>query len=400
MSDWSILEGDCLEMLRFLGPDTMDTIITDPPYHLTQGSRKGSPGKRGFMGKTWDGGGIAFEPGTWEACFRVAKPGAFLLAFGGTRTFHRLTCAIEDAGWEIRDCVMWLYGCLSEDTEILVDGRWEPYHKDIVGRSALCYDVEHDTYSWQTIEDLFVYDYADTAYRIVSDSTDQIVSRNHRCIVEQDGAFSFRFAEEVAREREARVPVLEDLPALLRDLPMPKPPRSASQPDREPDAVCEQPRPQTVRGVRHTRTDLARVELVYYVGKVWCVKVPTGAFVARRNGKVFVTGNSGFPKSHDISKAIDKAAGAARKQVQPGNAPAYQRFIGNTRPWMNDPDHTIDDSHPITDAAKTWNGWGTSLKPAWEPIIVAMKPLDREPWTIELTPKLLDEWEVIEGARV
>ena len=115
--------GDCIEVMRAMPKCSVDTIITDPPYHLTQASRNGSSrkpgtgpfgrvniGERGFMGKTWDGGGIAFDPKMWATALRVAKPGAMLLAFGGTRTFHRLTCAIEDAGWEIRDCLMWLYG--------------------------------------------------------------------------------------------------------------------------------------------------------------------------------------------------------------------------------------------------------------------------------------------------
>jgi DNA modification methylase len=91
-----LFEGDCLDILPTLPAHLVDTIITDPPYGLT------------FMGKDWDKGvpGEAF----WRAALRVAKPGAILMAFGGTRTYHRLTCAIEDAGWEIRDCMMWLTG--------------------------------------------------------------------------------------------------------------------------------------------------------------------------------------------------------------------------------------------------------------------------------------------------
>ena len=76
----------------------VDRIITDPPYAL------------GFMGKAWDTGLVSFSPAFWAECLRVAKPGAFLLAFGGTRTVHRLACAIEDAGWEIRDRIQWIYG--------------------------------------------------------------------------------------------------------------------------------------------------------------------------------------------------------------------------------------------------------------------------------------------------
>ena len=119
----TLFRGDCIEVMRSLPDDTFDTIITDPPYHLTQASRGGAPrkrgtgpfgrhgvGEKGFMGRSWDGGGVAFNVGIWKEALRVARPGAYLLSFGGTRTFHRVACAIEDAGWTIRDCIMWLYG--------------------------------------------------------------------------------------------------------------------------------------------------------------------------------------------------------------------------------------------------------------------------------------------------
>mgnify|MGYP000949365971 FL=1 len=177
---YKVLQGDCLEVMPALEANSIDTIITDPPYGL------------GFMGKQWDHGvpGVQF----WQAALRVAKPGAMLLAFGGTRTFHRLTCAIEDAGWEVRDVVSWLYG-------------------------------------------------------------------------------------------------------------------------------------------------------------------------------------SGFPKSLDISKAIDKAAGAEREilgespyNARRPNPPVSERYKQGGWP--------ANITAPATPAAATWAGWGTALKPAWEPIILAMKPLD------------------------
>jgi hypothetical protein len=136
-----IICGDCLEVMRGMEPNSIDAIVTDPPYGLE------------FMGKEWDSfksgdiamrrnpemdavnAGASRQGGRQRACvdyqkrqrrdmtnyqesmcqvftesLRVAKPGAFLLAFGGTRTFHRLACAIEDAGWEIRDCLMWVHG--------------------------------------------------------------------------------------------------------------------------------------------------------------------------------------------------------------------------------------------------------------------------------------------------
>lgn len=91
-----IYNCDCIDGMRELPADSVDAIVTDPPYGLS------------FMGKEWDHG----VPGEqfWVEALRVAKPGAHLLAFGGTRTYHRLACAIEDAGWEVRDCLGWLYG--------------------------------------------------------------------------------------------------------------------------------------------------------------------------------------------------------------------------------------------------------------------------------------------------
>lgn len=100
-----VIHGDMLSVLPTLDADSIDAVVTDPPYHLT-GSNKTS----GFMGKAWDGGNIAMRPDTWTEVLRVLKPGGHMLAFGGSRTQHRMACAIEDAGFEIRDTVLWLYG--------------------------------------------------------------------------------------------------------------------------------------------------------------------------------------------------------------------------------------------------------------------------------------------------
>ena len=89
---------DCMEGMKLLDDNSIDSIVTDPPYEI------------GFMGKKWDSTGIAYNVDLWKECLRVLKPGGHLLAFGGTRTYHRMTCAIEDAGFEIRDCIQWLYG--------------------------------------------------------------------------------------------------------------------------------------------------------------------------------------------------------------------------------------------------------------------------------------------------
>lgn len=181
-----LFNGDCLDILPKLERNSVDAIVTDPPYGLE------------FMGKEWDHGvpGVPF----WSAMLNICKPGAFLLAFGGTRTFHRLACAIEDSGWEIRDTVMWVYG-------------------------------------------------------------------------------------------------------------------------------------------------------------------------------------SGFPKSHDVSKAIDKQAGAKRPVIKETASGGYKRLmVTNEREGFRPDDYYPDgnkftSNEPISEDAKRWSGWGTALKPAHEPILVGYKPL-------------------------
>ena len=96
--NYKLYHGNMLDMLEVIELSSIDSIITDPPYELN------------FMGKGWDNSGIAFQKETWQKCYEVLKSGGYLLAFGGSRTFHRIACAIEDAGFEIRDTIMWLYG--------------------------------------------------------------------------------------------------------------------------------------------------------------------------------------------------------------------------------------------------------------------------------------------------
>jgi hypothetical protein len=443
---YEVHQGDCLEVLKQYPDNYFDSVVTDPPYEL------------GFMGKKWDSTGIAYNVELWKECLRVLKPGGHLLAFGGTRTYHRMACAIEDAGFEIRDCIQWLYGCLSEDTEILTLNGWERYHKAIKESPVICYNIDKDTFELHKPERIFIYENEYPAYRIKSDFTDQIVSRNHRCIVERDGRKVFAYAETL--ERQESVPFLESLHDLPETIPylhegtsvtkqdllervrlqeyqqkqegesnpsgamrgegvdnlpcmweerlgVPKDVKEGRNthlqqtvqrgfegggmeetcPQREGELdegvgakvsraydggeqpslegrgdvlqkegqlygseVCTMPRTvptdgeerwlcygtsadrgatlgenveadrsstsyrsqsdqqrscesyvvseqqcsQEVRSYGKTRTTLATVEEVEYVGNMWCVQVPTGAFVARRNGQIFITGNSGF----------------------------------------------------------------------------------------------------------
>jgi len=125
-NSYKLYNGNMLDMLEVIEPNSIDAVITDPPYGLTSitkrfGKENSAPAQfgtdgafsrlsKGFMGKEWDGSGIEYNVDAWRKCYEVLKPGGYLLAFGGTRTFHRIACAIEDAGFEIRDTIMWLYG--------------------------------------------------------------------------------------------------------------------------------------------------------------------------------------------------------------------------------------------------------------------------------------------------
>ena len=487
-----------------------------------------------------------------RAVYNVLLPGAYLLAFGGTRTSHRLACAIEDAGFEIRDTVAWLYGCLDAETEAVTPDGVKPYHKLIAGDPVLCYDPSDGGYSYQPILEVVEYDYSDTAFRLVGDFGEQVVTRNHRCIVERGGVETFQFAEEAAREREARVPILESLSELqdalrgrdqgtgdsqqgvlsamrrcaggggeqhhdaardaqgqstgdmleLRrdilaqreascaredadvfeplqwrasrggvgnpraqrtialeaairgcissaddradqpsmegrpDLPQPErqvcrtadqvrslpsgfsadgaqgrvrdgapadrgasdwalsdarrdspspEPQGNGERQHEPDVVCDERRAQSIRAWRGHRSAVVRIVPFHLTGKVWCLRVPTGAFIAVRGGVAFPTGNSGFPKSLDVSKAIDKAAGAQREvidrvRVKGGGTEHINRSNAAVHDYRPDGyqkgENVLDVTVPATPEAEVWQGWGTALKPAFEPIVVARKPLD------------------------
>ena len=93
-----LINADCIEAMKAMPDNSVDSIVTDPPYEL------------GFMGKSWDASGIAFNVEVWQEALRVIKPGGHLIAFSGSRTYHRMAVAIEDAGFQIRDQIMWVYG--------------------------------------------------------------------------------------------------------------------------------------------------------------------------------------------------------------------------------------------------------------------------------------------------
>jgi predicted RNA methylase len=266
-----VINADCRDAMRAMDAESVDAIVTDPPYGLC------------FMGREWDHGvpGVEF----WAEALRVAKPGAHLVAFGGTRTFHRLTCAIEDAGWEIRDCLSWLYGSgfpKSLDVSKAIDRQRDD--------SAGVYRVT----AWVR------------AARDAAGVTNAQINE------------TFGFAGQMAghwttAKSQPAVPTLDQVPTLLDVLRV------------APEDVPE---------------DIRRL--------LWDLN-----------------GRKGQPGENWAKREVIGSA-----DVPVGHAFAGQTYGGDSS------SRTVDVTAPATDAARAWQGWGTALKPAWEPIVLARKPLD------------------------
>jgi DNA modification methylase len=559
--------GDCLDVLRTLPDASVDSVVTDPPYGLEfmgkewdsfkatgSSSLMHSPKDEGreftnASGHMWDNtkalprfaAGAPFQRWCelWTAeCLRVLKPGGHLLAFGGTRTWHRLACAVEDAGFEVRDSIAWMYGCLSDDTEILTSEGWVRYDRAKEGQHALAFDTATGALAWQAIQHVHRYPYAGEMVRLHSEHTDQLLTPNHRVVLDEgrstphtpyvpsdqdlrrlladvpgarplpvgaeaDVLAGVRGSADLAAEegqgqaslgagrphgavrdvrdgdveagrlaqadrggvllepvqrrapgggvgealpqgqggldrRQPGVPSGEDdraeqprmegrryrvqearelrrsalrasagmgatdgpqgrvhhgapatdgrplrVPADPAGSHQPREPRPQGQPTGEPDPLALEPSAQALRvgedgGGRLLPSTGVTADVVDYAGVVWCITVPHGAFIARRNGLIFATGNSGFPKSLDVSKAIDKAAGAEREVVgNTSEASGRTVGLGTSAGYHGDitSGHCRDITAPATDAARQWAGFGTALKPAFEPVVVARKPL-------------------------
>ena len=121
-----LINADCIEAMKAMPDNSVDSIVTDPPYEL------------GFMGKSWDSTGIAFNVEVWQEALRVLKPGGHLIAFSGSRTYHRMAVAIEDAGFQIRDQIMWIYGSgfpKSHDVSKAID-RAAGFQGKVIGKGT------------------------------------------------------------------------------------------------------------------------------------------------------------------------------------------------------------------------------------------------------------------------
>jgi hypothetical protein len=214
-----ILQGDSLTKLKEMEPDTVDLIVTDPPYALTPGSYNENH-KGGFMNKTWDAKLVSVE--TWKECLRVLKPGAFAFVMSSPRqdVLAKMILNLIEAGFETNfSSIYWTYACLSEDTEVLTQDGWERCHNTntFKARKILCYNAANDEYHFEVPQEWKIYNKVqDTLFRIRSSHTDQLVTRNHRCIVERDGKLLFEFAENLGQT--IRMPYLEAMPMLQKPI--------------------------------------------------------------------------------------------------------------------------------------------------------------------------------------
>ena len=266
-----LMVGSCLERLKDLPDESIDSVVTDPPYELS------------FMGKGWDGSGIAYSVELWAECLRVLKPGGHLLAFGGTRTYHRMAVAIEDAGFEIRDSIQWVYG--------------SGFPKSLDVSKAI--DKQRD-------------DRADILK--VADWLKPLASSvGFAKVAAALGVSSTMVSQHWCSHSQTTVPTLDQVPQLLQVL-----------------GVAAEEVPEDIRRL------------------LWDL-----------NGK------KGQPGENWAKREV---VGTSKGVTRPG-------FAGDLYGPGGGEAVTLDITAAATDAAKTWQGWGTALKPAHEPIVLARKPL-------------------------
>ena len=277
--------GDCREVLATMGDATIDAIVCDPPYEL------------GFMGKAWDASGIAYDVTVWTQCLRVLKPGGHLIAFGGSRTYHRLAVAIEDAGFEIRDQIQWIYG--------------NGFPKSLDVSKAM------DRQRHDRAQVLEVTAWIRSARDAAGLSNAQI-----------DAAFGFAgmAGHWTSSLSQPSVPTLDQIPVLLDLFGMTL--------DDVPDDV---------------RT------------LIWTL-----------NGRKGQPGEAWHQREVVTEKRTDMFGEYEVEDVQT-MVDTKKARIG--MPLRISANHQVAITAPATDLAKQWHGWGTALKPAHEPAVLARKPL-------------------------
>ena len=202
-----IKNGNSLEMLKDIKSDTVDCMVTDPPYGIS------------FMSKDWDK--AVPDVAIWRECLRVLKSGAFAFVMCSPRSDVQaeMVLKLKEAGFEVGfSPIYWTYACLSSDTEVLSLEygwiEWERIRKSRISKyiHILTYDNESHNYKWEIPSRWNEYQIKDTCYRIKSDSTDQLVSRGHRVYFEREGKLLWDYAERLSYNQPIQVPVLDEVP--------------------------------------------------------------------------------------------------------------------------------------------------------------------------------------------
>jgi len=389
MAAFTLHNGDCKSVMKTLPDNSIGSIVTDPPYGLSkdpdieevlrnwEARTAYDHGASGFMGKAWDS--FVPNPDVWDEAYRILKPGGYLLAFAGTRTQGLMATSIEMAGFKIARQLSWVYGCLPMNYEVLAKiNHQEPLWmsgEDLVSLmksgtpvvEILQYEPRSNTYGFAAVSDYYHGEYPFPMVSITAypkngwKNCSHEVTASHRVLVrDSEGIVKSKFAHEVSHE--------DEIPAYI--------------------------------GEETVWVEIQSVGKGSTPGHVWCVTTATGYFVARsgEDSVPFVTGNSGFPKSLDISKAIDSMKGADREVVgvspwtnakmDSGKGVSGLRQVGSHSGDYNDERVELPITAPASEEAKKWSGWGTALKPAFEPIIVAMKPYEDGSY-----PTVHDSWQ-------
>jgi DNA modification methylase len=335
-----------------LPDNSVDLLVTDPPFGLSDGKRraKGKKATGGFMGKKWDADVPSVE--AFRECLRVLKPGAFAFWMCAPRLDCQAAMAerLVEAGFRIDFSPLYhTYACVSEDTEVLTEHGWRNWSEITRLEKIAVFHPGINAYSW---EQPYAWNVQKTedAYRIWGEHTDQIVTGNHRVAVVERGGVCFEYAETLAQEGR-----IEKTPWIPFDHGM----------------------------IPYWRVATAAIEPVNYQGMVYCPSVSTGAFVARRKGMIFITGNSGFPKAASVGKLIDRRLGAKREVV--GSNPNHRPVSGVEYEGVCQGRITVspDITAPATPEAKRFEGAyaGLQMKPALEIVICAMAPLSEKSYT-------------------
>jgi len=399
-----IIQGDCLEKLKDIPDNYIDAIVTDPPYEI------------GFMGKKWDSTGIAYNVELWKECLRILKPGGHILAFGGTRTYHRMACAIEDAGFEVRDTIVWAYGSgfpkslnIGKSVNQLETKEWSKIEKalDNIDIFAIIDIWKSNSNNVKIVETQSLKNQTIVGQDMLSENF--VVLNVAQNINQENSNLFVSFAEQNLSEAQATKTkiniALQNVDTEIRQLQNNVKFAEKQLQDQYHKswsiftAQCDvkewlnentevkhkvDEALKTLRGnKKYSNEEITNVLCVVLPNilkltilnqsktfqnldtnqKMECVSA-INVIITEYTAENLISNTVAILKS----KAVDKLQGNEREVVgkiaQPGST---NKRIAMGNGWQEEPD--------LTKGTSEWEGWGTALKPAHEPICMARKPL-------------------------